>query len=113
MASFFGVSVEALTAVGSESPGLREVKGGMVAVAVAAAADPLEVGGEAERDLSFLLRSWTPSWMLTMPRSVFVSCKKICALIFFSYYEHLEYSLLLLCFRWTPAKSSLGGFCSS
>lgn len=70
MVSFFGLSVEALTAAGSDSPGLTEVKGGQ-----ALAAEPSEVGGEAEGDLSFLLRSWTPSWMLTMPRCVFVSCK--------------------------------------
>lgn len=68
--SFFA---EVLTETGLGSPSLTEVKKAGAHVAV-----PLEVGeeeeeeAEAEADLSCLQRSWTPSWMPTMPKYAFI-----------------------------------------
>lgn len=84
MVFLFGLSAEALTEAGLDSQGLAEMKGGKVA-----AVEVSEVGEEEEEtDPNFLPRSWMQSWMLTMPRSLFVLSK----IIFILYFEHTEFS---------------------
>lgn len=70
----FGLFAEGLIEVGLDSPGLKGGKGGKVAVVEVSVGVEEEEGVEA--DLSFLLRSWMPSWMPTMPKFVLVMPKR-------------------------------------
>lgn len=65
------VQTGALTAAGWDSRSLRgvnEARGGKVAEEEEEASEV--VAEEVETDPSSLQRSWTPSWMRTMPRCV-------------------------------------------
>ena len=91
----FAVQTEGLTEAGLDSPNLKGVKGVRgargVKGAIGAIGDKVaavEVSGveeeEEETDPNFLLRSWMPSWMLTMLRCV-LGLHKI---IFILHFDH-------------------------
>lgn len=101
----FAVQMEGLTAADLDSPSLKGVRRviGVIAVkgekegkVVVAAVEVTEEeeGGEAEeeeekKDLNFLQRSLTPSWMHTMPRCVLMMHTITVLYVFSLYCKHV------------------------